>query len=56
LFDEDFQQYVQDVQFFTNQVTQYTAEIAQHKTDIRNLNFMLDIYSQTLAKKRTELA
>jgi len=30
-------------------------EIATHQTDLRNLNFMLDIYISTLEKKRIDL-
>jgi hypothetical protein len=30
LFASDQEQYVADVEFYSNQVTQYTAEVAQH--------------------------
>lgn len=54
-FDNDYNDYISDSNFFKNQIVQYTNEIATHNTDLRNLNFMLEIYTDTLAKKRVDL-
>jgi hypothetical protein len=36
-FQADYEQYVADVQFYNNQVTQYKAEVAQHEQDLTTL-------------------
>lgn len=56
LFDEEYKDYVEDVDFFSNQVTQYTTEVATHTEDLRIMNIMLDVYTETLQTKINDLS
>jgi hypothetical protein len=45
-----------DKQFYSNQVEQYTTEVAQHQIDVRSLTQVRTTYETTLNNKREELA